>query len=315
MIPLPHLSIQLHNFSADPCADWHTLADHATAADRAGVDRLAISDHVVFGDDLDDYADPSKGGILGGRQPTGPDGAWLEPLTTLSWLAARTKRIRLQTGILLAALRRPIVLAKTAATLDVLSGGRLDLGVGVGWQDAEYTAAGLNFNQRGRLLDHSLEVCRAVWTTSRASYSSKELTFEGVHASPEPVQEGGVPIWVSGTVNSRTARRLAIFGCGWIPWGDDRADIVCGISRMKSQFEKMGLDAIPFEVQGPVPVVKDNDGEIDLERTMEGIPPLIEAGVTDCRVSISLPTDPSAAEDRLTQLVAAFRTATGRVVR
>lgn len=313
MIPLPHLSIQVLNFSAAPSADWQVLADHATAADQAGVDRLAISDHVAFGDNLDDYADPSKGGTAGGRQPTGPDGAWLEPLTTLSWLAAQTNRIRLQTGILLAALRRPIVLAKTAATLDVLSGGRLDLGVGVGWQDTEYTAAGLNFSQRGRLLDHSLEVCHVVWTTNRSSYTSNELTFEGVHAMPAPAQQGGIPIWVSGTANSRTAKRLATFGCGWIPWGDDRADIICGIRRMKRQFEELGLGSVPLEVQGPVPIVKNNDGVMNLERTMEGIPPLVEAGVTDCRISIPLPTDPSAAEDRLGQLVAAFRTTTGRL--
>ena len=131
MIPQPHLSVQVVNFAAEAPDGWQRLLDHAVAADRAGVDRVAVSDHVVFGDDLSDYAEPAKGGLAGGRQPTGPDGHWLEPLTTLAWLAGRTDRVRLQTGILLAALRRPVVLAKSAATLDVLSGGRLDLGVGV----------------------------------------------------------------------------------------------------------------------------------------------------------------------------------------
>ena len=79
-----------------------------------------------------------------------------------------TERVRLATGILLAALRRPVVLAKTAATLDVLSGGRLDLGVGVGWQREEYEAAGLDFDRRGRLLDDTLEVCTRVVDADRA---------------------------------------------------------------------------------------------------------------------------------------------------
>src|SRR5690349_23959577 len=131
--------------------------------DRVGIDKLVVSDHVVFGEHLDAYGNPATGGTAGGRQPTGPDGHWLEPLTTLSVIAGTTSRVRLGTNILLAALRRPAVLAKTAATLDVLSGGRLDLGVGVGWQREEYEAVGLDFQDRGRLLDHTLEVCQALW--------------------------------------------------------------------------------------------------------------------------------------------------------
>jgi len=98
VIPQPHLSIQVVNFSAEAPDGWQRLLDHAVAADRAGVDRIAVSDHVVFGDDLSAYAEPAKGGLAGGRQPTGPDGHWLEPLTTLAWLAGQTDRVRLQTG-------------------------------------------------------------------------------------------------------------------------------------------------------------------------------------------------------------------------
>lgn len=308
----PQLSIQVVNFAAEPPGDWARLSDHAVAADRAGVDRLAVADHVVFGDNLDDYGDPSKGGTVGGRQPTGPGGAWLEPLTTLTWLAARTDRIRLQTGILLAALRRPVVLAKTAATLDVLSNGRLDLGVGVGWQAAEYEAAGLDFADRGRLLDHSLEVCRILWAGEPASYASDELGFGNVQSMPSPVNGNAVPIWISGTVNRRTARRLATFGNGWIPWGGDRADVVGGIARMRNLQEELGLDASAFEVQGSLPVVRSDDGVVDLDRTMEGVAPLVEAGVTDCRIALPLPGDCSAAEYMLADLVRAFRTTVGR---
>jgi len=312
--PLPHLSIQVVNFAAEPPGDWRRLADHAVAADRAGVDRLAVADHVAFGDDLSAYGDPASGGTAGGRQPTGPDGAWLEPLTTLTWLAARTERIRLQTGILLAALRRPAVLAKAAATLDVLSGGRLDLGVGVGWQAAEYEAAGLEFTERGRALDESLAVCRALWTEDRASHDGPTLAFDGIHAQPKPVSGSGVPIWVSGTVNRRTARRLATFGCGWIPWGDDRADVVGGIARMRDLLADLDLHPRPegFEVQGTLPPVRDDGGTPDLDRTMAAVPGLLAAGVTDCRMAVPVPEGVDAATEVLAEVVVAFREVAGR---
>ena len=99
-------------------------------------------------------------------------------MTSLAVIAGATTTVRLATGVLLAALRRPAVLAKTAATLDVLSGGRLDLGVGIGWQREEYEAAGLDFAVAGRLLDHTLEVCQLLWTEQRA-----ELRLPRAHAS------------------------------------------------------------------------------------------------------------------------------------
>ena len=100
--------------------------------------------------------------------------------------AALTSQVRLGTNILLAALRRPAVLAKTAATLDVLSGGRLDLGVGVGWQREEYDAAGLDFGRRGLLLDETLGVCQTLWREQRSSFDGDTLHFDGIYQMPKP---------------------------------------------------------------------------------------------------------------------------------
>ena len=230
----PQLSTSLPTFSADDPDDWSHVVEFARAAEVAGFDRLVVSDHVVFGENLEAYADPSIGGSRGGRQPTGPDGAWLEPLVTIAHLTAVTTRVRFGTNILIAALRRPVVLAKMASTIDALSGGRLDLGVGVGWQREEYESAGLPFDTRGRLLDHSLEVCQALWGNRVTEYHSDELAFDRIHQMPKPRQPGGVPVWVSGTVNSRSMDRLARFGQGWIPWGDDAADVMNGIARMRT---------------------------------------------------------------------------------
>ncbi len=312
MSPLIQLSIGVTSYAAEDPGTWEPLFDAARIADQAGVDRLVVSDHVVFGERLEEYGRPEIGGAAGGKQPTGPDGHWLEPLTTLSVLAGMTSRIRLGTNILVAALRRPAVLAKSTATLDVLSGGRLDLGVGVGWQREEYDAAGLDFDGRGRLLDHTLEVCQTLWREQRAAYDSPELHFEATHMMPKPLQPGGVPVWVSGTINPRVVRRLARFGSGWIPWGAAAADPVSGIAEMRDRLAEAGRDPDGLQVTGALRLVKRDDGAIDLDRTMEVVPSLADAGLTDLRIQFRLVDGPSAAVDELSGIVAAFREAAGR---
>ena len=306
----PCLSMHLVNFAADPPGDWQRLFDLAEAADRAGIGRLIVSDHVVFGERLDRYADPARGGMAGGRQPTGPDGVWLEPLTVLAMVGARTERVRLCPMVLLAALRRPVVLAKTAATIDVLTVGRLDLGVGVGWQQEEYEAAGLDYSARGRLLDHTLEVCQALWTQPRASVSSSELRFEGIHQMPKPTT-GTVPVWVSGTVNEHSMARLARFGSGWIPWGSDAVDIASGVTAMRNALSALGRDPNGIEVAGTLPVERDSDGNASIDSTMSAVPGLLEVGVTDFRVNLRPPGGVDAAAEYLAPWADAFEAAAG----
>lgn len=307
---VPQLSITLPNFSAEDPGGWEGLLARAELFDRVGLDRLVVSDHVVFGEDLDAYGRPERGGTEGGRQPTGPDGHWLEPLTLLSVVAGRTRRIRLGTNILIAALRRPVVLAKTAATLDVLSGGRLDLGVGVGWQREEYDAAGLDYGRRGRLLDHTLAVCQVLWSQQRAGFSDPELTFDAIHQMPKPLQPGGVPIWVSGRVGPRVVERVARFGHGWIPWGDDAADPVAGAMRMRRALTDAGHDPAGLEIVGKLPVPDTSaDG---IAAAMDAVGPQIDAGITDLRLGLRLPGESSEAVDVLGRVVAAFRDVTGR---
>jgi probable F420-dependent oxidoreductase len=304
------LTVFLSTFAAEDPGRWDHVFEIARAADDAGVDRIVVSDHVVFGENLDAYSRPESGGVEGGRQPTGPDGHWLEPLTVLTAVAAQTTRIRLGTYILLAALRRPVVLAKQLATLDVLSKGRVDLGVGIGWQREEYDAAGLDFGARGRLLDHSLEVCQTLWREQRASFASPELRFEAVHMMPKPVQAGGVPIWVSGRCNERVARRLARFGRGWIPWGDDAADPVAAIPRMRAAVDAAGGDGAALAVLGTLPLQLREDRSLDLGVTMDRVPPLVEAGVTDFLAHVRGPDSYAGAHEVYSELVTAFKAAT-----
>lgn len=301
------LSTGVMNFAVDDPGDWTYLLERVQAADRAGIDRIVVSDHVVFGEQLDEYGRPEVGGSKGGKQPTGPDGHWLEPLTLLSVIAGQTQRIRLGTSILIAALRRPVVLAKTLTTLDVLSQGRVDLGVGVGWQKAEYDAAGLAFAGRGALLDHTLSVLHTVWSEQRASFSDDRLSFDAIHMMPKSRQPGGIPIWVSGTTNPMVARRLARFGTGWIPWGPAIADPVAGMAEMRRLVEAAGGSFDGIEVVGALAPVKGSDGTVDLAASMARVPELVAAGITDFRLTVPMPTDASAAFDIYSEMVATFR--------
>jgi probable F420-dependent oxidoreductase len=305
----PLLAVTLGSFSATDPGDWTPLLDRARAADRAGVDRVVVSDHVVFGENLEAYAQPELGGVRGGKQPTGPDGLWLEPITVLTAISSITERVRLGTTVLQAALRRPVVLAKTLATLDVLSGGRVDLGVGVGWQREEYEAAGLHFDRRGRTLDQTLEICQRLWTEQAVDYESEDLSFSRIHCMPKPRQAGGIPIWVSGTLNKRVLERIVRFGAGWIPWGDDAIELAAAIDRLREALVAGGRDPKGFRVLGSLGVKKGSDGAIDLGATMATVPDFVAAGVTDFRIALNVPEDVDGATEQFAAAVEAFRAA------
>ncbi|OBA80745.1 LLM class F420-dependent oxidoreductase [Mycobacterium sp. 1164966.3] len=303
------LSMGIPSFSAEAPPNWDHLTDWAQLLEGCGFDRVLVSEHIAFGMNMDAYGDPKTGGTKGGRQPTGPDGHWLEPLTTLTYLAARTERIRLGTNILLAALRRAAVLAKILATMDVLSGGRVDIGVGVGWQREEYDAAGVDFESRGAVLDRTLEVCQRLWRENEVSYASPELSFERIHQMPKPVQPGGVPIWVSGTVNRAVARRLARFGTAWIPWGAAARDVAGGIARMRAAVERAGGDPQGFGVSGTLRIRTTADERPDLAAAAATAASFAKAGVTDLRMT-HWPLPAGDRERDLAALVGAVREAT-----
>lgn len=311
----PQITTFVFTLSPEDPGTWQHTFDSAIAADRAGFDRVALTgEHVCFGENLDAYADPKSGGRVDGKQATGSDGHYLEPVVTMSTIAALTKNVRFIPNIMLSALRRPVVLAKMLSTLDVLSNGRVDLGIGVGWQKEEYQAAGIDFAKRGYYLDQSLEVCQLLWSEQRASYSSEDLSFENIHMMPKPVQQGGVPFWVSGTVAKPGMRRLARFGAGWIPWGPATQDIdllVEEIKQMRDMVASFGRDPSDIQVAGSLPLLKSADGQIDLERSIAAAPALYEAGITDFRIGLPIPKDIAAAEDYLTPWVQAFRAAMG----
>jgi probable F420-dependent oxidoreductase len=178
------------------------LESFPAEVEALGYDSIWVTDHVV-----------------GTRSMEGTyESHWLESLTVLTWLAARTSRVRLGTGIVVLPHRDPVLLAKMVATIDVLSAGRIDLGVGSGWSRVEFRALGVEhlFEHRGKVSDECLEVLQLCWRGGDISYDGDHFAFRHVSFEPRCAQEPHPPIWVGG--QSRAAlRRAARFGDVWHP--------------------------------------------------------------------------------------------------
>jgi probable F420-dependent oxidoreductase len=296
------LTIGLANYgSTYPPGEWDRFADLGRAAEDAGVDRVVVVDHVVMGNNTDKY--------VWGKFPVPPEAPWFEPLTMLTAIAAVTTRVRLATGILIVPLRPAALLAKQVATLDQVSGGRVDLGVGTGWQREEYDAQGIDFAQRGQLLTDALGAMQALWRDTPAAFTSPTLSFEGIYCEPKPLQPGGVPIWVAGTLNARNLDRLVRYGAGWIPIMGETVDgIAAGAKQIQETWSAAGRDPVQLKVQAPMRMERDGDGKVDLARSVATVPDLLAAGATDVIATLRAFTgDLDAAPGVMQELVRRFQ--------
>src|SRR5262245_1006725 len=210
------------------------VVELAAAAEAAGIDQIAVPDHLAIGPHTEKYPY--------GRFPLPPDEPWLEPLTLLAAMAGATRRIRLATGVLIAPLRPALLLAKTTATLDVLSGGRLDLGVGVGWQREEFEGNGTPFAARAARLDDQLRACRALWSGGPVSFRSDTVSFDELVCQPRPLQAGGPPLWFGLAASERNAARFAEHGAGWLPMESDPGAIAQGVALLRRAYQAAGRD-------------------------------------------------------------------------
>ena len=186
----------------------------AQMAEEYGFESLWVVEHVVMAVEYTSVYpyDPS------GRSPFTADVPQPDPLLWLSYVAAATKRIRLGTGVLILPQRNPLLLAKELASLDRLSGGRMELGIGMGWVREEAAALGTDFDTRGRRADEYVAALRTLWREPVASFHGEFVDFAGVVSRPKPVQPGGVPIVVGGHTPA-AARRAGRLGDGFFPLG------------------------------------------------------------------------------------------------
>jgi probable F420-dependent oxidoreductase len=297
----PTLTVGLANYgSTYRPGEWGRFVELGQAAEDAGIDRIVVVDHVVMGPHTENYQ--------WGKFPVPPDAPWFEPLTVLTAIAAVTKRVRLATGILIAPLRPAAFLAKQVATLDQMSAGRVDLGVGAGWQREEYEAQGLDFEKRGQLLDDTLAACRVLWRDTPAALSTPTLSFDDIYCMPKPLQAGGVPIWIAGTLHARNLTRVVEHGAGWIPiMGESVEGIAAGVARIRDACTAAGRDPSGLQVQAPVRMVVGDDGRPDLDACMASVPELTEAGATDVIVTLrAFARDTASSPDALRRIRTAF---------
>lgn len=195
-------------------------AELGRAAEKAGFDSLWTADHPVLPERYESaYPYDPSGKIPGSSGSPLPDS-----LVWLTWVAAHTETIKLGTGVLILPLRNPLVLAKELASLDVLSGGRMLLGIGVGWLEEEFEALGVPFGDRGRRTDEWVEVMRALWASDPASYSGKRMSFEDMRSNPKPIN-ASVPVVVGGH-SRKAAERAGRLGDGFFPLGGDLAELL-----------------------------------------------------------------------------------------
>ncbi len=250
------LSVTISNLHRSFGHDLRWMVELAKIADLAGIDQIAVSDHVLMGERTDLYPF--------GKFPFRPDEPWMEPLTVLAAIASVTQRVRLATGILIAPLRSAPLLAKTVATLDVLSGGRVDLGVGIGWQREEYDAVGVPFEKRWDTLTDTLRACRALWRDVPASFGSPSVRFERVYSTPLPVQTP-IPIWYGARMSPALARRIADLGEGWYPLASATAgEIHEGASLLREAFVAARRDPSTIRIRAGLPAQRGADAAAEL---------------------------------------------------
>jgi len=241
-------------------------------AEQCGIDQVSITDHVVMGENIGRYPYGKFGSPL--------DFPWYEPLSMLSAIAARTESIRLSTGVLISPLRPAALLAKQIATLDVLSEGRVDIGIGTGWQEEEYIASGIPFEGRYTRMVEQVRACRALWSEAPASVNESTVKFDRIHAWPRPVQGRDLPVWFGLAPTPRNCQRIAELGHGWIPIMHNPKAIAEGVNAIKAAFVAAGRDPETLQVRAHLKPQFRSDGTADFNATLQGLEALKEAGVT-----------------------------------
>jgi probable F420-dependent oxidoreductase len=187
------------------------LHEEATLeAERLGYESVWLPEHLVFTRTMSRSPHPGDE-----HPPVPPDTPIYDAFAYLAYLAARTERVRLGTHVFNIGLRHPFTTARGAQTVDLLSRGRFELGVGASWLEEEWVAAQLDFSTRGRRVDEAIEVCKRLWTEETVTHHGEFFSFDEVAFEPKPVQPAGPPVLIGGE-SKAALRRAARLGDGWI---------------------------------------------------------------------------------------------------
>jgi probable F420-dependent oxidoreductase len=256
------MKFALH-FGNNTFPDGAGAARLARLAEAAGFDSVFAVDHVALPESYESTYPYAPGGRLPGTQFT----AMPDPLIWMAFAAAATTRLRLMTGVIILPLRNPLVLAKQVATLDHMSGGRIELGIGVGWLREEFDALGIPFEERGRRADEYVGAMRALWREDGASFAGRFVSFEGVTCDPKPVARA-VPIIVGGH-SEAAARRAGRLGDGFFPSIGAQVDTMPLLDVVRRSADAAGRDPGAIEILAGCPGALPGSGQDPLEAVAE----------------------------------------------
>jgi probable F420-dependent oxidoreductase len=234
-----------------PLATPDSLATLARRGEELGFDLVLFGDHIVVPRHIVSTYPYTEGGEF----PGSASGVAMEQLTVLAFLAGQTRTIRLATSVIIVPHRNPLVAAKALATLDVLSKGRLVVGVGVGWMREEFEALGLPpFEERGAVTDEYIRAFKELWTSDNPTFAGQYCRFSDVTFLPKPVQKPHPPIWVGGE-SRRALRRTAQLANGWYPIGSnprfpmaEPEQLAAAIERLAAYAREAGRSPAEIEI-------------------------------------------------------------------
>lgn len=239
---------------------------YASAVEDLGFDHLLVYDHVT-GVDPDvhgDFVSLARGGGATSAKPYDMHDSFHEVMVLLGFLAAVT-RLELVTGVLVLPQRQTALAAKQAAEVDVLSGGRLRLGVGVGWNRIEFRSMGRDFETRGRRIESQIELLRRYWTEAPVRFESDEDWADGVGIMPRPVQQP-IPVWLGAGATPRALRRVGRLADGWLPVGVDPSALGEQLETIRGAAREAGRDPGAIGIQGRLENAAARDpGEVSSE--------------------------------------------------
>ena len=263
------LMVLSENWTLQPSMSISDVVNLAVAAEDAGVDGIMLSDHIVLGPsansegeplNLRDYAAP------GNQDPMTP---WPSPMVLLSAIAARTTKLRLVFGAIIAPLRHPLNTAKDLGTIDLLSNGRLIVLPTVSWHEEEFRALGVDFSKRGAILDEQLEIWHRAWSDNPISFHGEHYSFDDVYVEPKAYRPGGPTLWFGGSsVHNSLISRMVKYGSGFNPFGSPTPE---ELAELSARLTEAGGSMSEIEMVGGIRgEFHSADDLANLEEAMDG---------------------------------------------
>ena len=284
------MRVGLHALGIGTGARPEVIRAVAVAAEAAGFATLWSGEHVVMVDQPASRYPYSADGRI--AVAAGED--WLDPLLGLTFAAAVTSRITLATGVLLLPEHNPVLAAKQAATLDVLSGGRFTMGIGIGWSAEEFAALGIPFTRRGQRAAEYVAAMRALWSDDIASFGGEFTSFAAIRVNPKPVRGRRIPVIVGGNSDAALGR-VAAFGDGWYGFNLTAAAAAERIAALARCCQQYGRSLTGLTVAAAL---------TDAHPRM--LPELASAGLTELVLVAAPPADPAAATPWVAELAAGW---------